>query len=241
MRKMIFLLIGIIFLSSIIFILSIILKNYFTPLPPRPQNAEELKEKPVLLGKYIENPDFKIKGIGWFPQALNYLKEQGRMIDPAIFVSGDTGKWESNGFYTNCSVNGRDGIIIIHPINRSLGKYVQQETLLPEMKRYKLIIGVANIAGKNICPELPAASEVLSACSCSDSGIKIIIIDKSDNSTETLSEFIVDSREGWKDYKFDISRYAGKNIIIRLESFEGGPCGVCAEWSAVDYIDILEE
>lgn len=137
--------------------------------------------------------------------------------------------WRSDGYYQRGAINGRDGIVIIHPLSVTEPRYIEQDTDLPSGKGYTLEVSLANIAS-----EFPPVV-------CDDNIFKIKIIDSSTRETEVLSEETVNGLDGWIDLTFDISHYAGKTITVRIESHAGGPCSDWdGEWGAVDYVGIIE-
>jgi len=118
----------------------------------------------------------------------------------------------------------RYGIFQIHPYQNGIG-YIESANpiFLPQNETYKLKTAISDI--RNDCPN------------CSDVGFKIKIKNETGD-WETLNESIVNFNDGWLDLSFDISNYAGQNVSIRVESFDGGLRNWCSEWAAVDYLYI---
>ncbi|MGA2767222.1 MAG: hypothetical protein ABSF24_02760 [Candidatus Bathyarchaeia archaeon] len=68
----------------------------------------------------------------------------------------------------------------------------------------------------------------------SDVGVRIKIgLDTSCN--DTLYDQIVNFTDGWHDLSFNITRYAGQDVYIRAESYNGGLVNWSSEWAALDY------
>ncbi len=55
---------------------------------------------------------------------------------------------------------------------------------------------------------------------------------------EDIERLVVNFNDGWLDLSFDISDYAGQNVTIRVESYDGGVNKSCSEWAAADYFYI---
>lgn len=119
----------------------------------------------------------------------------------------------------------RYGIFQIHPNNDTRIGYIESANpiFLPPNETYSLKANISDI--RNDCPNF------------SDVGFRIKI--KNENGDwKTLNESIVNFNDGWLDLSFDISNYAGQNVSIRVESFDGGLRNWCSEWAAVDYFYI---
>jgi hypothetical protein len=83
-------------------------------------------------------------------------------------------------------------------------------------------------------------NEIYRYSSCADVGFRILINES--NNLNVLKEIIVNSDDGWVDLEFNISNYRGKNMIVRVESYAGGPCGSWnGEWAAVSHINVLRK
>ena len=120
----------------------------------------------------------------------------------------------------------RYGIFPIHPENETGMGYIESANpiFLPPNETYKLKTSISDI--RNDCPN------------SSDVGFKIKIKNETGD-WETLNELIVNFNDGWIDLSFDVSKYAGQNVFMRIESYAGGPGGNwCSEWAAVDYLYI---
>jgi parallel beta-helix repeat protein len=146
--------------------------------------------------------------------------------------------WKLHGFYINESKSVQEywnlsedvrkppryGIFPIHPYPNGIGFIESANPIfLPPNETYKLKTSISDI--KNDCPEY------------SDVGFRIKIKNETGD-WETLNERIVNFNDGWLDLSFDISNYAGQNVSIRVESFDGGLKNWCSEWAAVDYLHI---
>jgi len=119
----------------------------------------------------------------------------------------------------------RYGIFQIHPNNDTRIGYIESANpiFLPPNETYSLKASISDI--RNDCPNF------------SDVGFRIKI--KNENGDwKTLNESIVNFNDGWLDLSFDISNYAGQNVSIRVESFDGGLRNWCSEWAAVYYFYI---
>jgi parallel beta-helix repeat protein len=118
----------------------------------------------------------------------------------------------------------RYGIFQIHPYQNGIG-YIESANpiFLPPNETYKLKTAISDI--RNDCPN------------CSDVGFRIKIKNETGD-WETLNESIVNFNDGWLDLSFDISKYAGQNVSMMVESFDGGLRNWCSEWAAVDYLYI---
>lgn len=202
-------------------------------LLPRKKVQEELlpytllSEKPVLSGDIVKNPDFIYKSNGWL--STEHVPE-----GQPIFIDSTEFGWESDGYYDNRTIDGRSGVIVIHPLSVEEGRYIEQEVYLSSEKEYELDVGLANVAGK---------IEYAATTGCDDVGFKIIVTDLSTGTSKIIFDEIVDSGEGWKDFSIHLGyEYSGKAIGIRIESYGGGPCGEMEEeWAGLDYIDIVEK
>jgi len=177
------------------------------------KQPEKQPEPTRIIEQLIKNPTFNYKSAGFFTDRYE-------------------GDWISNGYYEIDSIDGRAGIFVIHPLDRDKGRFIKQAVMLPKDGKYVLKISVANIAGKiDYSPPTP----------CNDVGIKVNILDQTTGNTVTIADIVVNSDEGWRDLSYDVSSYAGKEIMLTVESYAGGPCGDWAgEWAAVDYVDIVK-
>jgi hypothetical protein len=118
----------------------------------------------------------------------------------------------------------RYGIFQIHPYQDGIG-YIESADLifLPPNETYELKTAISDI--RNDCGN------------DSDVGFRIKIRNESGD-WEMLNESIVNFNDGWIDLSFNVSSYAGQNVSIRVESFDGGMRKWCSEWAAVDYLYI---
>jgi hypothetical protein len=118
----------------------------------------------------------------------------------------------------------RCGIFQIHPYPNGIG-YIESADLifLPPNETYELKTAISDI--RNDCGN------------DSDVGFRIKIRNESGD-WEMLNESIVNFNDGWIDLSFNVSSYAGQNVSIRVESFDGGMRKWCSEWAAVDYLYI---
>ncbi len=185
-----------------------------------------LSGKPSLSGEIVKNPDFNYSGYG-------FLSPE-HAIEGIPILERTKIDWNSDGCYRNITVYGRSGFIVIHPLNLTQGRYIEQEVYLPPGKEYVLNVGLANVAG-----ELPWAGSI----GCDDVGFKILIKDLTTNTEKVIFNTIINAEDGWKDFSIFLgSKYSGKKIVLRIESYSGGPCGKWGgEWGAVDYLDITSK
>jgi hypothetical protein len=115
----------------------------------------------------------------------------------------------------------RLGIVPFQPFKNTAG-YVESASplYLQPGEQYWLNVGVSDIRND---------SEIWS-----DVGVKIKTgLDASCN--DTLYDQIVNFTDGWQDLSFNITRYAGQDVYIRAESYNGGLINWTSEWAAVDY------
>ena len=146
--------------------------------------------------------------------------------------------WKLYGYYINESQSVQEywmlsedvrkpprcGIFPIHPYPNGIG-FVESANpiFLPPNETYKLKTAISDI--RNDCP------------SYSDVGFRIKVKNETED-WKILDERIVNFNDGWLDLGFDLSNYAGQNVSIRVESFDGGLRNWCSEWAAVDYLYI---
>ncbi len=143
---------------------------------------------------------------------------------------GDIGWKAGNAHYYRPIVNDRMGIAVIHPISDEINNYVEQDVYLPPRQDYVLKASVSNIAGD---------AEFADSVGCDDVGFIVKVIDKNTGEVDVVSDTIVSHSDGWVNMEFDISKYSGTEITMRIESYGGGPCGDWkSEWAAVDYFAV---
>jgi hypothetical protein len=120
----------------------------------------------------------------------------------------------------------RYGIIPIQPFQNTPGYIVNVNPIhLQPDEQYWLNVGVSDIRNDSLI--------------WSDVGVKIKIgLDPTCN--DTLYDQIVNFTNGWIDSSFPINmtRYSGKDVYIRAESYNGGLVNWSSEWAAVDYLFI---
>jgi hypothetical protein len=228
-NKLIIIISVVVFLALIFFILSIKLEKKFIDSP--------VQAEPKYLEAINKNPDFIYTGKG-------------------ILKDLNVTDWESDGYYYSGTVcfskkidifsiysidteDCRKGILIIYPEIMSetgnaifVNRYVNQSLNITDQKSHILKISVANIAGAS--PDMPVTK-------CDDVGFHVKIIDKTTGKVDIIDDFIVNSKDGWKDLQYDLdSKYNGKNIVIMIESYSGGPCGSDdQEWATIDYVALV--
>jgi hypothetical protein len=187
-----------------------------------------LNEKPLLSGQFIKNPDMIHSSSGWLSPIPENI-----ILEPNVVNNSD---WEGTGYaaFNSEPLAGRIGIVVIHPISRDVGRYVEQSVNLPTGE-YVLYVGLADTAGLD--------GHGIYKGDCADVGIKVTINDINTNKSYTVFDKII--RNGrWYDYSIDLgSTFGGHNIRIRVESYNAdGGCGSWnGEWATVDYIDIVKK
>lgn len=196
-----------------------------------------LATKPKLTGEFIHNPDIIFSRPGWLPESENQTFKLNEAFPPWPAISSE---WRGDGFvgFVNNKIEGRAGVAIIHP-KKTGPRYIEQTVFLPEGKEYKILIGIANVAGY----EHPGLLGNNFSGNCADVGIRIIVRDETSGKSFKVFDKVI--REiafaGWKDYSIDIGSYfSGKNITIRAESYPAdNGCGKWnGEWAAIDYLDV---
>ena len=147
-----------------------------------------------------------------------------------FFATDDFSNFGDNGAAYNLNKNfrGRTGVVAVHPQLDKTKTFITQRVYLEPGYKYALKVAVADIAGW-----IPETDGI---CECMDGILKIKVLDSSTGQEEMLLDCVLDSRDDWQDFSFDISKYAGKTINITAEGHVGGPCGDwCGEWVALDY------
>ena len=147
--------------------------------------------EPVEIVNLNRNPAFVYPTSGW-------LEELG------------TSDWygKTNAYYYEGTIEGRSGIMVIHPVSRTEENYLQQDVFLPTGKGYELSVSLNDVAGKVSFAE---------PTECNDVRFIIKIIDKDSGQEQTLSNIVVNSVDGWVDLKHDVSEYAGKTVTLSGE------------------------
>lgn len=135
----------------------------------------------------------------------------------------------TDGYFEFSNVDNRSGFVVIHPKSLTTGRFVEKQVKVPK-GNFFINIGLSDIAGK-----LPG--DLYGYSLCADVGFKILINDS--NNLIVLKEIIINSEDGWVDLDFNISNYSNKIIVVRVESYAGGPCGLWnGEWAAVSHINV---
>jgi hypothetical protein len=171
--------------------------------------------------------DNHAKSSSWYkidnrPVIFVYARARSQ-LDPTLNwdIDGYESRWSP---YEDVRASSRNGIFIIPPVKDSIG-YVESKNpiYLYPGEIYKLNVSI---------------SDVRDDCSPnSDVGFRIMIKDLN-GTWIVLDDRIVNFNKGWLDLSYDISRYAGKNVMIRVESYDGGKTKWCSEFAAVDYFYI---
>ena len=175
--------------------------------------------KPTISGQFVQDPDFNT-----FPSET-------------IWYDGGDRDYLSNAIWYNQSIDGRNYLLLLHPKSETEIVFIEQNLILPVGKNYHLNIGLANVQGKAKAYREAIPNSIEIASCCADNGFRIKII--SNGNSDTIADLIVKAKDGWKDFSYDISKYAGQNITIRIESYYGGTCNSLKwAWGAVDYVDI---
>jgi hypothetical protein len=111
----------------------------------------------------------------------------------------------------------RVGIIPFQPFKTTPGFIENEQPIfLPPNDQYLLNVSVSNIRNDS-GPD-------------SQVGIKIEI-GQDPSCNETLKEEVLNFADGWQDWSFDITRYAGKNVYIKAESYA---TNWNSSWAALD-------
>jgi hypothetical protein len=154
-------------------------------------------------------------------------------------------EWVTNGFYNygnytlgagwyenSVPVNGRSTLMLMHPQSPDRPTTINQTFYLPVIlgkTKYILRASVANIGNYWY--------ETVKATGCFDNGFVLKIIDNKGQENKLL-DTVVNSKDGWKEFKFDISNYNAQTVTVQLESWASGHCGFGGTFGAVDYIDV---
>ena len=137
--------------------------------------------------------------------------------------------WRSNGYCYAGTIDGETGVIVIHPLTRTMGRFISQQFIMPSDARI-LKIKVANVAGKTPWDTKP--------CPICDSGVRIDLTDLTNWSEHPLDDFIVTAKDGWIVKSYNISQFAGKPVILSIYSYAGGTNLWNGEWTAVSSVTI---
>ena len=118
----------------------------------------------------------------------------------------------------------RGGIIEIQPFENASGYVVTSNPIsLQNNEQYAVNLGISDVRNDSK--------------SWSDVGMKIKIgLDKTCN--DTLYDEILNFTDGWIDRSINVTRYAGQNVYLMAESYNGGKENSSSEWAAVDYLFI---
>lgn len=120
----------------------------------------------------------------------------------------------------------RHGIIPIQPFQNTSGYIVNANPIhLQPDEQYWLNVGVSDIRNDSL--------------TWSDVGVKMEIgLDPTCN--DPLYDQIVNFTDGWIDLSLpiNVTRYAGQDVYVRAESYNGGLVNWSSEWAAVDYLFI---
>lgn len=119
----------------------------------------------------------------------------------------------------------RLGIIPIQPFQNTSGYIVSANPIhLEPNEQYWVNFGISDIRNDSTI--------------WSDVGMQIKIgLDS--NCNDTLYDYIVNFTDGWIDSSpINLTRYAGQDVYLRAESYNGGRVNWSSEWAAVDYLFI---
>lgn len=208
--------------------------SYYQKPPSINQTVEDLT---YLLNKYNDSSSwYRIDGrpvIFVYSQARDNLSPQAwnwHACTDSIGNDTDPNKIENAAMQwlptEEVRKPARHGIIPIQPFQNTSGYIVNANPIhLQPDEQYWLNVSVSDI--RNDSP------------TWSDVGVKIKIgLDPTCN--DTLYDQIVNFTDGWIDLSLPINmtRYAGQDIYIRAESYNGGLINWYSEWAAVDYFYI---
>lgn len=206
-----------VFLAALFFILS---QNSKTDPA---QLVFQLTEKPSIQSVIVSNAELVFNESGWIsPTSEDLLLAPGRIKD--------TGSWKGNAYYSidSTTLGIDESIIIAHPISETEPRYLEQDIFLPDKKDLYVVIGIRNVGKKT------------SSAECTDN-IFIVVVKDENGTRDILAEIIVEDTGEWLHYALDVSRFQGKKVTLRLESWAGGPCDTWnGEWGLVDYIDVID-
>lgn len=224
-------------IAIVLLILIVGLVYYFINFGVRPSfTTTLLNEKPTLSGQFIKNPDIVYPSYGW----LSPIPENLAINTTVLNVSSD---WEGNGWIgvhsSVAPLGGRNGIANIHPINHSIGRYIEQSTFLLAGNEYVFYLGIADAADLlYVAPGIGGFNG-----DCADVGIKVIIADITKSKNYTVFNKII-KNGGWYDYSIDLgSNFSGDNITIKIEGYDADAgCGLWnGEFAVVDYVTIVQK
>ena len=208
--------------------------SYYQKPPSINQTVEDLS---YLLNKYNDSSSwYRIDGrpvIFVYSQARDNLSPQAwnwHACTDSIGNDTDPNKIENAAMQwlptEEVRKPARHGIIPIQPFQNTSGYIVNANPIhLQPDEQYWLNVSVSDI--RNDSP------------TWSDVGVKIKIgLDPTCN--DTLYDQIVNFTDGWIDLSLPINmtRYAGQDVYIRAESYNGGLVNWSSEWAAVDYLFI---
>jgi hypothetical protein len=162
-----------------------------------------------------KNPDF------------NYTRNEWPHEWGAVYYELPQGFWDpwKGEFAYFTEIANRKGVMLIHP-GRETPSFIEQNVSLPKGKIF-LFVTIADIVD-----DYDKFFNKTSQCTIADVFFKIKII--SNNEENIIFTRVVNSKEGWVDVVLDISKFSGKNIIIKIESYAGGYDPWCGEFAAVD-------
>ncbi len=200
-----------------------------------------------------------IVGILFFTKNLNISGEEKIITQESVFnFSAPAGFenstqlpiklvskfWDGNGVYFPTTSDKKSKIsnsVVLHPINKTANvaslddievRFIVQKVLLPKSGKIFIKATVAN------------AADYLNSstgCTCADSIARIKLVDENGNETFVFDK-ILNSTQGWQDISLDISSYAGKLYLLRIEGVAGGTCSLwCGEFTAVNRVYITSK
>lgn len=121
-----------------------------------------------------------------------------------------------------------EGVMLLHPGSKGQPGFVRQNLSLSKKGSYALIVKIGNMANQIGLP---------CGYTCSDSVIRIKLKDRETGKEDLIFKDVVVSKEGWKVYALNISKYRGKNLSLKVEGQLGGSCASrCGEWSSVEEV-----
>lgn len=180
------------------------------------------------------------KSLSYQPKC-RFIKDCDFTYDPS-----PSNVWVANGLYSESGsaytvgaswyeagapVNGRSTLMLMHALTPQLPSTINQTFYLPVIfananAKYILRVSLANVG-----------QYYFKSKACYDSRFVLKLIDSNDVEN-TLLDKVVNSNEGWKEFKFDISSYNAQNVTVQLESWVGNCNYFEGAFGAADYIDV---
>jgi len=183
----------------------------------------------------------QFKSFSSYQPKCRFVKDCDFTYDPE-----PTKVWVANGLYSEngsaytvgaswyeagALVNGRSTLMLMHALTPQLPSIINQTFYLPVIfananAKYILRVSLAN-----------AGQYYFKSKGCYDSRFVLKLFD-SEGKGVNLLDTTVNSKDGWKEFKFDISSYNAQNVTVQLESWPGQCDNFEGAFGVVDYIDV---